>query len=107
MAQSTFYNNIGNVYFCLSNYDKALGYHNMALEIKKKIFEEDNISMAYSYYNIGNVYYHQDKYTIALEYFQKAYAIWREKLGEDHPNTIITKEQISKCEQKLQESQKK
>ena len=50
------YNNIGNVYRKLGDYDKALEYHFKALEIRKSLLRENNSDTAISYINIGAVY---------------------------------------------------
>ena len=84
---ATSYNNIGNVYRKLGDYDKALEYHNKALEIKKAVLGEKHRDTADSYNNIGNVYSELKDYDKALEYYIKALKIRKDVLGEDHPNT--------------------
>ena len=81
------YNNIGNVYHKLGDYDKALEYHNKALEIKKDVLGEDHPNTAHSYNNIGNVYRNLGDYDKALEYHFKGLEIKKDVLGENHCDT--------------------
>ena len=50
------YNNLGNVYQALAQYNKAKEYHDKALIIRKKIFGEKHGDVARSYNNLGNFY---------------------------------------------------
>jgi tetratricopeptide (TPR) repeat protein len=81
------YNNIGNVYDYLGDYDKALEYHNKALEIRKEVLVENHPDTAGSYNNIGDVYANLGKYDKALKYHNKALEIFKDVLGENHPKT--------------------
>ncbi|MBK6604492.1 MAG: tetratricopeptide repeat protein [Leptospiraceae bacterium] len=71
---------IGNQYFVLSQYEKALEYHNK----RKKLLEDKRLSNFIDYAdtldNIGRIYRSQSKYAEALEYFFKAQRI-SEDLG--------------------------
>ena len=84
------YNNIGNVYRKLGDYDKALEYHFKALEIRKSLLREDNSDTAMSYINIGAVYDELGDYDKALEYDFKALEIYKAVLGENHPDTAMS-----------------
>ena len=47
------YNNLGNAYKSLGDYNKAKEYHQKALIIKKNIFGEEHAGVASSYNNLG------------------------------------------------------
>lgn len=79
------YNNIGIVYRKLGDYDKALEYHNKALEIQKAVFGENHPYTASSYVNIGAVYGNLGDNDKALEYNFKALEIFKAVLGEKYP----------------------
>ena len=81
------YNNIGYDYNYLEEYDKALEYHNKALEIFKDVLGENHRDTATSYDGIGVVYKNLEDYDKALEYFIKALEIRKEVLGEKYRDT--------------------
>ena len=81
------YNNIGNVYQTQGVYEKALVQHQMALEIRTRVFGSDHPSVADSYKNIGIVYQHQGIMSAATEMYTKAYHTYLQILGPDHPST--------------------
>ena len=49
------------------------------------------MNVAGSYNNLGIVARHQGEYEEAKAYYQKALKIRVSKLGEDHPNTVLSK----------------
>ncbi len=65
-GQGNCYNNIGNAYVFLDDYDGALKYHLKSYEIKKEINDEFGISS--SLINIGVAYFHRKEYDQALKY---------------------------------------
>jgi len=69
------YNNIGNVYFTLGQYNKALDFFKNCLRVRQKILGEDHIYTANSYVNIGTVFYTLDDYDKGLEYCLKSLEI--------------------------------
>ena len=101
------YNNIGNVYYNLGDYNEALEYFNKALEIKKEVLGEKHANIASSYLNIGNLYYKLGDYKKALKYHNKALEIFRSELGESHPYTQAALQNIAIIKRKLEESQDK
>ena len=66
------YNNIGIVYSDRSDYDKALEYYKLALEIQEKVLGKEHPDTARSYGNIGLVYKNRGDYNKALEFYKKA-----------------------------------
>ena len=67
---ATSYNNIGNTYYNIGDYNKALEYYELSLKIRKKILGEEHPDTAVSYNNIGNSYYNIGDYKKALEYLE-------------------------------------
>ena len=74
----------------LTQYDKALEYHQQSLAIRKQIFGESHPSVANSYNNIGTVYHSHDDYARALEYYQKSLVIWKQVFGDFHPDVAFS-----------------
>ena len=73
---ATSYNNIGSLYSKKGRYNKALKYHNKALEIRKTRLGEQSIEVAYSYNNIGVALYYIGAYDNALLSFDAALKIY-------------------------------
>ena len=84
------YNCLGCDYDDLGDYDKALEYHNKALEIRKDVLGENHPDTADSYSNLGIVYKNLGNYDKALGYHNKALEIKKDVLGENHPNTAMS-----------------
>lgn len=81
------YNNIGNAYRYLEEYNKALEYYTKALEIQKEVLGKKYPDTAISYNDIGDIYLFLEKKDKALEFYNKALEIRKEVLGEKHPDT--------------------
>lgn len=62
--------NIGVMYVNLSNYEEALGYYFLALDIAK----DDRKKASIAINNIGNVYGYKKDYKNAIKYYKKAYS---------------------------------
>ena len=65
------YNNLGIVLNELEDYDKAIFYHNKALEYQKQI-KDKNTFKENTLNNIGVVYEMQKEYRLAINYYQLA-----------------------------------
>lgn len=83
------YNNLGRVYYYLSEYrDKDINlkyaeeYYIKSLHLRKKIYNNDHPGIARILVNIGNVYMTQEKYEKALQYMQRGLEIRIKILGE-------------------------
>jgi tetratricopeptide (TPR) repeat protein len=79
-------NRIGNVFYVLGNYPKAMESNLQALKIYKKINYEKGVGSMI--HNIGNIYSSQEDYRLALTYFLKA-KTFDEKLN-DYQGLSIT-----------------
>jgi tetratricopeptide (TPR) repeat protein len=67
---------LGNVYYSLGEYQKAIEFHQQSLAIKREI--GDRGGEATSYNNLGTVYYSLGEYQKAIEFHQQSLAIKRE-----------------------------
>ena len=72
-VKTSFYDNIGEIYRDLGEFDKAIEYLNTGLSIKQK---NNNLKdIAISYNKLGKVYVNQTEYDKSIEYFIKAVKI--------------------------------
>ena len=61
-------------------------YHDKAINILEKVFDEDVADkIAVVYNNIGNDYQEQGNIDKALEYLTKALDLYKKRYGEDYP----------------------
>ncbi len=67
--------NIGNTYYTLGRFDKALDYLSQALKISEGL--SDSLGMAPTYNNIGNIYLSMNEFNTAIGYYFKAEKIHR------------------------------
>ena len=67
---------LGNVYYSLGEYQKAIEFHQQSLAITREI--GDRGGEGNSYNNLGNVYYSLGEYQKAIEFYQQSLAITRE-----------------------------
>ncbi len=65
--------NLGNVYWNMGNYDRALDYYLISLDISRKTGNELGIASALN--NIGNVYQEVKNYNRAIDYYKQSEAI--------------------------------
>ena len=86
------YNNIGAVYHSLDQYDKALEYHQKALDIYLEVLGEKHKEVATCYALIGFFYQYFNQYAEALEYLQNALKIG---LEINHPDTELFNQSIA------------
>jgi len=77
------YNICGVSYHIKGQYDKAINYYKLSLEIRERI--NDKIGVAASCSNIGSIYFNQGDYVTALDYYYRSLKIEQEignKVGE-------------------------
>ncbi len=84
---STFYENLGNIYYHLGDYDKSADLLNRAMLIIKDILGEDNLDISSVYNSLGLVYKLLNRYDESLELFYKTLDIRIRILGDDHIET--------------------
>ncbi len=80
------FNNVGNVYRAMGDYQNALKYLLYAMEIRKKTLGEEHPDYATSLNNVGSAYYNMGDYQNALKYHLQALEIRRKTIGEEHPD---------------------
>ncbi|MBQ7166128.1 MAG: CHAT domain-containing protein, partial [Treponema sp.] len=68
------------------DYERALEYYLMALDIWKKVLGEEHLDTATAYNNISLVYQAKGDYEQALEYQLRALDIQNKSFGETHPD---------------------
>ncbi|CAF4279739.1 unnamed protein product, partial [Adineta steineri] len=86
------YNNIGNIYLRLQQYDLALENYKSSYEIKLKSLPSQRISLAATLENIALVYEQKHLYEQALSYYKKVATIFHETYSSTH-NSVIQIEQ--------------
>lgn len=79
---ATLYNNIGFGYDKLGDYNNAMNYYQLSLEIKENILGTEHLSTATTYNNIGILYCELGDYEKALGQLQKVLT-----MREKNPNT--------------------
>lgn len=80
-------NMIGNAYYLMGDFTKAMDHYFQALAIREEIGDPN--SLASSYNNIGAVYLQMKDNQLALKYLQKAKIIFEDLQDEDHLFSII------------------
>jgi tetratricopeptide (TPR) repeat protein len=83
-------NNIGLVYENMDDYQKALSFHEEALEIRKEVPTPHHPKLASSYNNIGNVHNKMGHYSEAHSFHKHALEIRKKILPQNHPNLAIS-----------------
>ena len=91
---ATSYNNLGNVFWELHQYDQAKKYYEKSFLIRKDIYDENHSDenhsdLAASYNNLGLVYRDLSQYNQAKEYHEKSLAI-RIKIHGEHHGDVAT-----------------
>jgi len=103
---ATSYNNLGNTYSKIAQYDKALEFVLKSLEIRKNIYGEINSDVAWSYNTLGSVYYYTSEYDKALDNFYKSLTIRKQLFGETHKDVAISYNSIGAIYEKKVEYDK-
>jgi len=98
---SYFYNNRGIAYAGLGDYKPAFDNYEHSLQLKQKIYGQDNPELGLSYHNIASLYLHENHYKRAYQLYKKAYTIRKKAYGPDHPLVASTLSGLGLCAQKL------
>ena len=80
------YNNIASLFQFRGDIEKALEYAHVSLHKFKKLFGENDISLANNYNTLAVLYKSIKASDIALKFMNKSLKIQLEFLGENHPN---------------------
>ncbi|CAF4999990.1 unnamed protein product, partial [Rotaria sp. Silwood1] len=89
------YRNLGNVAYIKNNYDQSLEYHLKSLEIKKRLFKNDDSNIADSYNCLGIVYFNKNNYKQAINSYEKALKILNSTSDNDHSKIAACLNNIS------------
>ncbi|CAF1456869.1 unnamed protein product [Adineta steineri] len=104
--KTNYCNQLGFVHSSQGDYEKAISYHEKALEIRKKTLPSDHHSLATSYNNIGSVYDHMGEYSKALSYYEKDLEICQKTLPLNHPDLATSYNNIGMVYTKMGEYSK-
>ncbi|BCE03403.1 hypothetical protein TYM08_P3466 [Marinicellulosiphila megalodicopiae] len=88
------YNNLGELYRLIKQYDNAFPLIEKAINIRELEGGANPIDLAYSYNTMGVYYTDIKNYVKALDYLNKALNILNSTLGENHVNTKGAKTNI-------------
>jgi len=97
---ATILNNIASVHLKRNEFALALKLMTRVVSIEETVFGKYNSDVAISYANISAIYAANGEYSFAVEYANRAYLIFKEKLGEEHPNTKILRNKIEELKLK-------
>lgn len=78
------YNNMGVAYENKKDNKQALHYYEMALNMRKELYDYEHPDIAYSYSNIAGVYDHMEDYDKAIAYYQKSIDVLKKSKGSKH-----------------------
>jgi tetratricopeptide (TPR) repeat protein len=82
-------NNIGNVYYDLSDSAKALKNFNQSLELRKSINDIEGIGQSLS--NLGNLYYMTGNIAKALDYYSRAIKVLQNSdFKKEHAHALLS-----------------
>ncbi len=79
--------NLGIAWASKGEYDKAIGYHEKALEVDIATFGESHPNVAGDWGNLGLAWAAKGEYDKAIGYHEKALEFFERSLGKDHPYT--------------------
>lgn len=78
------YNNMGVAYENKKDNKQALHFYEMALNMRKELYDYEHPDIAYSYSNIAGVYDHMEDYDKAIAYYQKSIDVLKKTKGSKH-----------------------
>ncbi len=85
----------------LTDYNRAEGYYQEALAIRKKIYPPIHPEIAYALNHMASLYVDQQNNEEALPYAQESYAIRKEVFGSKHPETMASLSNVSRIQNSL------
>jgi tetratricopeptide (TPR) repeat protein len=84
-SQINILNELGIAYYSLSEYNRAIEFHQQSLEISRKIGDRNGERSSLG--NLGNAYYSLGQYQQAINFYQQSLEILRE-IGDRHNEAI-------------------
>lgn len=91
---ATLLNNIGEIYFHQAQYSKSLKYLDHSLQIRIKLFGENNFILFSNYYYLGMTYMYLKQFQEGIKFVHKAKVLNEKKLATYQGNPLLTKIQI-------------
>jgi tetratricopeptide (TPR) repeat protein len=98
-------NNLAALYHSQGKHTLAEKMYLQALEIKKRLYGEENVEVALNLQNLAACYCAKHKYAEAEELFKRSLAIREKILGLDHPELITTLKNYAVLLRKLNREQ--
>ncbi|MCO6489164.1 MAG: CHAT domain-containing protein [Phaeodactylibacter sp.] len=89
--------NLGNIYFDLGAYQKAIYYQKKALDFCREYYGEKTRETAYAYHNLGIGYLGPGDYRKAIDCFLKSIELKNKTIGERHPDVALSYLNIGVC----------
>jgi CHAT domain-containing protein/tetratricopeptide (TPR) repeat protein len=87
-------NNLGILFEKMGQYDKAMSYYKLGLDIRRKIYKEEHVHypllVPISLTNVASLYMMLKDYEKARQLFEEAVEIRRRLLGEENPYYVIS-----------------
>jgi len=87
-------NNLAGIYYKWEDFTYSCKLYLKVLNIYKKFFDENNLSMAIIYNNLGNCFTMLCDNKKSLDYLKKASDIFASNLGISHPQTAMTNKNL-------------
>jgi tetratricopeptide (TPR) repeat protein len=82
-----FFTGLGAQFKTLGNYEKALEYYTLSLNLSQTLFGEQHMSTAIAYSDVGSAYSEMGNYSDALQYYTTSLEIRISLFGESDPQT--------------------
>lgn len=90
------YNNIGNAYYKMNDYLKALSSYKNSFEIKYRSLPQNHPDLGVSYNNIGSLYFTIGDHTSAHLFYECAVNIGQCSLSSNSPNLQLWKKNLDR-----------
>ena len=91
---TTYLNAFANILYDLAEYDKAIGYYELALASNLATFGEDHPNVATTRNNLGSAWNSKGEYDKAIGYYELALASDLATFGEDHPKVATRRNNL-------------
>ena len=89
----------------LAQLEKALYYHDRALQIRLKVLGDDHLDSATSFLNIGNAHRSFGQIEKAASFYEKALQIFLKVYGKEHRDTAACFNNLGSAQQKFNSNQ--
>ncbi|MHA8067575.1 tetratricopeptide repeat protein [Aquirufa sp. ROCK2-A2] len=83
---STFYNSLGQQFYFVGNYEKAIDFYKKSLHINIALHGEVHSSTGLTYNNFGLIMFDQYEFDKAFEFYEKSLSIRLKFHGNHHPS---------------------